>query len=319
MKKLLLIGMLTTSLSISAHATCGAANCPIINFTPLSSNKWELSLGYEYINQDQVYVGDKRSTIGAIPSHHDEVQTINRQYNLAAKYTLSPEWRIRLELPYIQRTHKHIHNHNGGQHFEEWQLDGLGDTNLFVDHLFSQSDTSKLALTLGLKLPTGKTGIKNDHGTIAEPNIQPGSGSVDYYLGLFLQHGIATVPNLQKDYVMLPINIAAVYTIPTPGTDGWQFGNRLLASIGTSYLISDKVSLDLDIFGKYQDIARAGNTHEDAGNTGGKWLYITPSVDLRLSKIVSVKTQIQYPLWQDVNGIQIVAPWNLRMDVNFRF
>ncbi len=301
------------------QATCGAYTCPILNFTPIPEKKFEFGVAYESIHQDQVYVGSERSTVGAIPQHHDEKETNTQLYIFSAKYRLSDTSRIRAELPYINRSHEHIHNHHGEKILDSWNMTGAGDASLFYDKVLHHTEVSKLALTTGVKLPTGKREIKNEDGDTAEVPIQPGTGSVDYSLGLFYHQGLFTVPNLDGDQVLLPLKIGVGYTMNGIGTDGWQFGNQFLGSLGTSYLVSKKVSLHLDTIFRTQEKANAGTTGEHTESTGGQWVYLTPGVEVALNDWFSIKTAMQFPLWQDVNGIQLVSPYNIRIDTAIRF
>ncbi|MFZ3218292.1 MAG: transporter [Candidatus Acidiferrales bacterium] len=73
---------------------------------------------------------------------------------------------------------------------------GLGDTMLLVKYRFyrrdSQRGTTQASMTLGPKLPTGRTDLLDDDGARLPASLQPGSGSTDLfaavnwtYTGLF--------------------------------------------------------------------------------------------------------------------------------------
>ncbi len=317
--QILAIGLACIVTISSLNASCGCANCPIINYSPSTDKRVEIGLSYEYINQDQIYIGNNRSTVGAIPEHHDEKETLNMLYIVNAKYAITPEWRLRAALPYTHRVHEHIHNHHGEQEIEKWDISGFGDIEIVSDHTLYRSGDSELGITAGVKLPTGKTHLKNNKEEEAEVSIQPGSGSTDYCVGLFYQHGLITVPNTDRQYMRLPIILGTTYTISGRGTEQWQFGNKLLANIGTSYLVSKKISTGLDITYKSQKKALSGSTGEPSDNTGGEWVYIAPNIVVALSHVISLKTVAQIPVWQDVNGLQTVSPWNLRVDLGLHF
>jgi hypothetical protein len=63
----------------------------------------------------------------------------------------------------------------------------LGDITLLVKYRFHRRDsergTTQASVTVGPKLPTGRTGLRDDNGAPLPPALQPGSGSADVFLG----------------------------------------------------------------------------------------------------------------------------------------
>ena len=73
---------------------------------------------------------------------------------------------------------------------------GLGDAMVLVKYRFyrrdSQRGTTQASVTFGPKVPTGRTNLANENGTLLPASLQPGSGSTDLvlaanwtYTGLF--------------------------------------------------------------------------------------------------------------------------------------
>ena len=73
---------------------------------------------------------------------------------------------------------------------------GLGDLMILVKYRFYRRDSSRgttqASFTLGPKLPTGRTDLRSENGTLLPATLQPGSGSTDFvaaanwtYTGLF--------------------------------------------------------------------------------------------------------------------------------------
>jgi hypothetical protein len=63
---------------------------------------------------------------------------------------------------------------------------GLGDSTLLVKYRFYRRDsergTTQASITMGPKLPTGRTNLTDTNGTILPAGLQPGSGSTDLFL-----------------------------------------------------------------------------------------------------------------------------------------
>ena len=63
---------------------------------------------------------------------------------------------------------------------------GLGDAMLVVKYRFyrrdSQRGTTQASVTLGPKIPTGRTDLTDSNGSLLPTSLQPGSGSTDFFL-----------------------------------------------------------------------------------------------------------------------------------------
>jgi hypothetical protein len=64
---------------------------------------------------------------------------------------------------------------------------GLGDAMLLVKYRFyrrdSQRGTKQASVTVGPKIPTGRTDLTDSNGSLLPASLQPGSGSTDFFLG----------------------------------------------------------------------------------------------------------------------------------------
>jgi len=64
---------------------------------------------------------------------------------------------------------------------------GSGDVTILAKYRFYRRDsrrgTAQASVTLGPKLPTGRTDLEGTNGTRLPASLQPGSGSVDWFLG----------------------------------------------------------------------------------------------------------------------------------------
>jgi len=63
---------------------------------------------------------------------------------------------------------------------------GLGDAMLLLKYRFYRRDsargTTQMSLTGGAKIPTGRTDLRGDSGTLLPASLQPGSGSTDLFV-----------------------------------------------------------------------------------------------------------------------------------------
>jgi hypothetical protein len=63
---------------------------------------------------------------------------------------------------------------------------GMGDAMLLVKYRFYRQDsargTTQMSLTGGVKIPTGRTDLRSNSGTLLPASLQPGSGSTDLFV-----------------------------------------------------------------------------------------------------------------------------------------
>lgn len=309
-------------LSVPLFSSCGCASCPLDTHRDLEKGKWQLGLDFESIVQDAVYVGSTPSNIGAISEHHDEVETVNDTWILSGQYAWSNQWSFGIALPLVHKKHFHIHNHHNHTTGEveiineTWNYTGLGDLSLNTQYTWLQNwDGWTLQTSAALKLPTGATEMYNGDGDEAEVSIQPGSGSYDTTWGLHLEKTVLSYTLASGDYASLPLKIGYQYICPGSGTDSWKNGNKAIVSAGTDYMLSKTSTLGIDFYALFIDKAEAGTTREDISNTGGKWLFFSPSLHTQINDQLSYHITAQMPLYRNVNGIQITSDLNVRMGV----
>jgi hypothetical protein len=303
---------------VYAEPSCGTANCPLFINNPFLKGIFLFGLSYEYIYQDEIFIGSNRSFVGAIPQHHDEVSTLNQLTNFSLGYTFTDFLTFNFNVPFIRREHTHIDNEDNEAIPESWNFSAIGDLNLISNiSLYRDEETrSGLSFNAGIKLPTGITDIKNDEGEEAEVPLQPGSGSVDYMIGATYSQNLGSLPVLSgSEFSELPLILNINYRINNKGTDDYKFGNTLFIHLSTAYRFIEKLSLLLQVNAKFQNKADVGSTGEPEGNTGGQWLFLSPGLKFHIFDNLSLSSYFQIPLYQNYNGIQQAAPYNLQFAV----
>jgi hypothetical protein len=263
-------------------------------------------------------VGSNKSFVGAIPQRHDEVSTLNQLTSFSLGYGVSDFLSLDFILPFIHREHSHIHNHQGEEIWQRWNFSGIGDMTLLANvFLFNDiEENSFINVITGIKIPTGVTDIVNQEGEEAEVTLQPGSGSTDFILGATYSRNLFSIPMMSGSmYSTFPVTFNINYKLNTKGTDDYKFGNELLIHLSTAYRFIEKASLLLQVNAKFQNRADVGSTNEPRESTGGEWIFVSPGLKFYLSEALSVYSYFQVPLYQSVNGIQQVAPYNLQFGI----
>jgi len=302
-----------------ASASCGSATCPLNNTRYLGAGLLRMGYAYEYINQDRIYVGTSRSFIGAIPEHHDEVQTINQRNILSLDYGITGRMSLSVQIPFVHREHSHIHHHMGEDLWESWNFGGVGDVvaaGQYTLPIHSTDMTSYVTVLGGIKFPTGVTDMKNAEGELAEVTIQPGTGSYDGIVGVNARQSLGTVPTFSGLVGTMPVIVGITYQVSGLGTDGYRFGNALLAHVGTEYPLARAATFLFQINGKFQGYADVGSTGEPRENTGGTWIFASPGLSLMVTDVVSAYAFVQFPVYQNVHGIQQTSAVNMQFGIS---
>ena len=110
---------------------------------------------------------------------------------------------------------------------------GFGDITILAKYRFyrrdSQRGTTQASVTFGTKLPTGRTDLQGTDGTRLPASLQPGSGSVDFYLGASWTYtGLFRLRRLVADEDFHSL-------LRTTGTQSTRLGSDLESRFWLSY------------------------------------------------------------------------------------
>ena len=307
---------LAVTLAGPAHASCGTYSCPIDVAglevpKPAAGSERHLNLdaSIQYIDLNAPRAGLHRAAIGEVPNpEHNEVRSINRLLNLRADYNFNTRWGLAVLLPLITRTHDHIAVESGGN--EHWSVSGAGDVIAQARYAVlprTEEGAPRVLISGGVKLPTGRTGARNDEGEEADPSLQPGSGSWDLLFGAAYEQDILTVPMATGDWARLPFFASAQYKQNNPGAHGYRFGDEVQANIGAAYAVVRPLDFLLQYNFRVRSKDYNGVTGEDTSFTGGNFLYMSPGLRVKITPTLSAYGYLQLPLYQRVNQEQLTA------------
>ena len=321
MKALLKHAVLGCALGLApaAHASCGAAFCTInTNWDAhgaWAEPGWRLDLRYERVLQDQPQSGTNRLSVGQIPAHHDEVFTRNNNLLATLDYTFNADWGVSLALPYVDRSHLHIHNHRGQRLIDSWDFSDAGDARVVGRYRlrsFEDRDNQKLGtlgLNFGVKLPTGRTDVRNTNGDLAERSLQPGSGTTDALLGAYFAQLLP-----MKD---LSWFVQGTAQVPFNSNDGFKPGRRLSIDAGLRYDAIEWLSLMLQVNALVR--GRDSGANAEPADSGGTSWFVSPGFSVALTKDARIYAFHQLPIYQRVNGVQITARSASLVGLSLRF
>jgi hypothetical protein len=312
------IGAALCAFAADAGASCGAAFC-MVNTDWSSQGGFtdpgvRFDLRYEFIDLDQPREGRSRISVGQVPRHHDEVETKNNNYVAGVDWNLAAQWGLTLAVPYVDRDHRHIHNHQGGQIPEAWSFRGVGDARVQARYAFSRTapdgtSLSTSGITFGVKLPTGKYDVANADGDLAERTLQPGTGTTDALLGAFW-HGAAPLEGWSWF-------ARAQAVVPANTRDGFKPGRQIQLDAGCRYALGSSAGLMLQVNANAR--GRDSGANAEPEDSGQRAVFVSPGISWNVGRDAQVYAFVQVPVYQAVNGVQLTADWSALAGVSFRF
>jgi hypothetical protein len=208
-------------------------------------------------------------------------------------------------VPYWERSFATDGNFgNGAPQIVNSKTNTLSDIRLMGMYTGCSPDMSK-GLLFGLKLPTGTyTAAGFDRDT------QPGTGSTDLLLGGYLQ-------GQEKHWGWFA---QGIYSNALNSRDGYRPGNELQMVAGVHY---DGIRRSARLIPLLQVNATIRN--QDAGinsntaNSGLKTLYLTPGALFDITRHWQANATVYLPLYQHVNGIQLVPKQVASVGITYNF
>jgi len=111
--------------------------------------------------------------------------------------------------------------------------------------------------------------------------------------------------------------VQALAQLPLNAYQEYRPGNRLTLDLGGRYEMGEKVGLLLQLNALYK--ARDRGDQAEPDDTGGKFLFLSPGLSYALSRQFQAYGFVQLPLYQNVNGVQLVARNAVAVGLSMRF
>jgi hypothetical protein len=341
----LLIAIGATPTAALACATCGCSLSSDAAMGYSTDTGWHLSLQYDYINQNQLWIGTHSVSPAEVAAINDaggtqevERQTINRYTTLGVGYAPSPDWNMRLLIPYTDRSHStygQATNPLTPDQISGSTIKGLGDIRFVVSYQ-GFLEEKNLGVQLGIKVPSGRYGGPSADGTgivgrnptafdsgpisqnpsphnLVDTSLQPGTGSTDVILGAYYHQFVTDNVNA---FVNGQFQSAVWHRLNEPGQD-FRPGNTTTVSFGLRYEAHPDIvpQLQVNIFRKGQDQGALADNPDSAGTV----VYLSPGVTVMLSGNVQAFGFVQLPVYRNLNGYQLSAKWTASAGLSYSF
>jgi hypothetical protein len=299
----------------SAFDVGGTSGLPIEN-----DHGGRVFLEWDHATQYMNWSGTSRA-----PAADNADKRINTDwFRLGIQYMFNREWGVMATLPYANRTF--ITDDNPPGPFSRYHVNDLADIEIMGMYTGFSKDMST-GIIFGLKLPTG-----NYTAPGFDRDTQLGSGSTDLILGGF-HRGMITGDNAWQYFSQIrglfPVATRSAFDASL-GTDGtYRPGSQIDGSVGIVYnngykwLGFDKVAPLLQLIGSHRE--PDSGTSAFPNDTGFDRLLISPGVEVTYvldnpnNKAIKVYGDVEVPVYQRVNGNQLVAPVLFKLVASYTF
>lgn len=287
---------------LASHAARAQAVLDVFDGETLYEGGFLVTFGFDLERGSDLRRGTHR-----VPDPFAAHETKTRT-TLAVQYGLRNDIQLGLALPYVA-------NDRDGTGVGA-NASGLGDLTLLGKWRFYRWDAPAKALNvaalLDVSLPTGQDDEKQN-GVRIEPELQPGSGSVDPALGVAATYE----PGRWR------FNMAALYRFRTDiDGDHTHLGDELVTEVevGNRFWLEPYpgpfMRADVAVRYYWEDESRQDGRLRD---TGGERAAVALTWAFRPRPSLDFQASAELPFWQDVNGTQLGEDWGMSLAFGYRF
>jgi hypothetical protein len=272
---------------------CGVFDVGTANMLPHEPG----GIGFiEYDYQDQT-----RNWSGASPAptkDNGDLDIRTHFVKLGLQYMLSDAWGFEAELPYAIRRFRSVSGDTGEPATTSYSE--IGDVRIRAIYAGFLEDMS-LGVTAGLKLPTGEYTASSSDVEI-DRDTQIGSGSTDLLLGAFDRGGLG-----RGD---LGWFAQALLDLPFVTRDLYHPGLEVDGAVGVDWLGAKIGEVHVTPIAQLLASVRTRDTGPAAANpvaSGYERVLVSPGIEVDAHPIM-LYADVEFPIYQRVNGDQLVAP-----------
>lgn len=224
---------------------------------------------------------------------------------------VSPDGTVAVAVPYVEKRLKVTRD--GGTSTRSTR--GLGDVRVTGKWRFWHEDepfgVTQAAVFGGLEVPTGSDSERDNLGRLLPISLQPGSGSVDPFVG-------AAVGRTGRTH---SLEGGAQYQVNTEGEE-FELGDTVRYDLTYQYQVFPKwpansqLNLTVELNGKHVE------KHELAGqkleNSGGDTIFAAPGLQFLINTLV-IEGSVQLPIVEELNGAQPETDVNVLFGLRYLF
>ena len=269
------------------------------------------SLRYDYVPQTTLQSGTStvdRTKIVFPVDREIERYTYNHILTATIDHQFANDWGVDVQLPILTRPHKTFGEDTTEPSFS--RTHGIGDLRIVGRWQGLSTPGTVTGIESGLVLPTGqfhqtfKSGPET--GEEVDRGLQPGTGTVQAVLGAY--HLGALTPEL--GYFLQVTGQAALNH-----RDSYRPGSFVQASAALNLTHWRNITPQLQM--SFRHTARDSGANADRPNSGGDQVNLSPGLSAKISSRVVGFGFVELPVYNRVNGYQLVPRAKLSLGLLF--
>jgi len=296
--------------AIDVHAqTCCSAGVPmsaLLEIVNTNEKSFSIQANYEYRSINLLVDNNSRL-------ENDPRSRYGQNVSFKLDYILNSKWAFSTLIPFV--------HHSRNTSSESQNSFGLGDISILTQYSIFSNLTHNLNLLAGVELPTGIVNHKGSSQIILSPDMQSGSGSFDFLLGVtysksdFLTPFLSGFINTSYRWNGSNENFGSRDNF---AGRSFAFGDEFVAIAGLKFMHTMKSGFlipDLSL-----KMRRSGSNIEqnvDAPNSGGRWISLPLGLSYVPDNSKSMRIYTEFPIYQDLNGLQITTDFII--GIQFRY
>ena len=301
----LVAGIMTPGAAFACACGCGIFDVGTSSMLPTSAGGTAF-VNYDYQDQNRNWSGTSSAPAGN--NGDKEIETHFVTFGLQYMFTRS--WGAEVELPVWNRTFTTDLNFPAPPaNVVSRNWTGLGDIRLKGIYTGFSDDLSS-GLTIGVKLPTGSFTTDAD---VVDRDTQIGSGSTDLLLGAF--HRGSLVSGSHWNWFA-----EAELDLPALIQDDYRPGAELDSGAGIYYdglaIGRMHISPVAQVLGSFRDNDSGGQANPQ--DSGYQRVLLSPGIEFHLHP-VKLYADVEVPVYQNMNGNQLVAPILFKVSLSYMF
>ena len=305
-----LVVTLTPSLSWACACGCSVFDVGTPSLIPngAGGTVW---FEYDFMNQ---YI-NWHATQPSSGANNDDKQIKTHFLTAGGQYMFNRSWGLMVTVPYTIRTFR---TQGDGNNINQYNHANFGDVRIWGMYTGLSEDMS-LGLLAGFKLPTGDH-TYNDF----DRDTSIGTGSTDLLLGAYKIGNLPKrIGNVGLTFRDRPFNwyIQAAYEYPFTTTGNYTPGKEFNGALGVFYDFG-KVG-QLTEVAPFLSILGSVRTHDlgleaDTPNSGYDRMLLAPGGEIGFQNF-HWYADIEFPIFQFVNGNQLTTPYLIKTIFSYDF
>jgi hypothetical protein len=300
-----LVLALTPGLGWACACGCGVFEVATPSLLPMGAGG-TVWASYDYMNQ---YI-DWRATTPASGAQNNDKRLKTDFVTVGGQYMFNRSWGVMMEVPYWERNYRGAYEGDNAD-IKSYDLNSVGDIRI-LGMWTGWSEDMSTGLLGGLKVPSGDW-----HYPPFDRDTQIGTGSTDLLLGAY-KMGDLPFTMMDRPFSWYA---QAMYDVPFAFQDHYKPGREVDVALGTYYNFGDVGPLTelapiFSFLGSDRQNDRGSNA--DVNDSGYDKITIAAGFETAF-KFLRAYADIERPIYQNMTGYQLTAPWSTKLVVSYNF